>query len=348
MGLLQQDNTEEMEKEWRGHCKDSELREIIKHHNLYSLLFKNENLFPEFFQIQTITGCNGRCIMCPHTYKNENKNQYMSDELFKKIVKEIAEGQKLIKEKIKVNMMLQNEPFLDKNLIKRIKFIKQFDNLLVTTLTNGSFLNEEKILELEKSGIDLLEISIDSVNKKTFEKIRPGLDFDRIMQNIELLRNSSLKNKLKIKMILQKENQEERKNFFHFWKTKNIRTEIQIATNRCGTLKTFDDIKMNDTKLINGFKKFSEEYNTIKIYEGQGFRTAHICFFHFYRFNILSNGDVINCCHDWGHEDIAGNVQENTIKAIWQSKFEEYRQLFLKGHSHEIPTCRKCSLYNDC
>jgi radical SAM protein with 4Fe4S-binding SPASM domain len=348
MGLSQQDDTEKIGGGWQEYCENRKLREIKKRHNLYRHLFKTENLFPSFFQIQTTTGCNGRCIMCPYTYKNDNKIQYMSDELFEKIIREIAEGQKLTKERVKVNLILQNEPFLDKNLIKRIKFIKRFDNLFATTLTNGSLLNEEKIRELEKSGIDWLTVSMDSVNKKTFEKIRPGLDFDRIMHNIELLRNSSLKNKLSLKMILQKENQEERKNFFQFWDKKNVKTELYRVTNRCGTLKVFDDLRVNDTKLIGGFEEFSEEFNTIKIRDGQGFRPARICFFHFYAFNILSNGDVINCCHDWGHENIAGNVQKDTIKAVWQSKFKEYRQLFLKGRGHEIPTCGKCSLHNGC
>lgn len=345
MGLSQQDDTEKTEKGWHKHCMDDWQCRAQNQHKFYNLL-KSENLFPTFFQIQTTNSCNGRCVMCPYTYKNKNETQYMNDELFKKIILELVEGQKLIKKRIEVNLMLQNEPFLDKNLIKKIRFIKQFDNFFVTTLTNGSLLNKDTISDLETSGIDLLTISIDSINKKTFEEIRLGLDFDKIMQNVELLKNSSIKNKIKIRFTLQKKNQKERKDFFHFWKSKGIKTQMCHVTNRCGTLKVFDDVKVDDKGLLDSFENFSKEYNAIRIYDGQKFLTTRICFFHFYRFNILANGDVINCCHDWGHEDIAGNIQENTIKDIWQSKFKEYRQLFLKGRSHEIPVCGKCSLYN--
>lgn len=335
MNLSEQYTSEEVEKGWRDHWN--------RKYKIYQSYLKSGNLFPTIFQIQTITSCNGKCIMCPYTYKQENKTHYMDDKLFEKIIKEITEGQKLINKRIMIVLMLQNEPFLDKNLINRIKFIKQSGNFYVSTTTNGSLLDREKIRGLEKSGIDSLTISIDSLNKKVFEEIRPGLDFGKIMQNLELLRNSNLKDKIILQMIFQRRNQLERGKFIQLRK-EGIKTRVFWATNRCGELKNFEDIKMDDSESTERLERFYKEYNKIRVNKGDDSVTKGICYFPFFRFSILSNGDVIICCHDWKHDHIMGNVQKNTIKEVWNSRFKECRQLFLAGRGDEIDSCRKCSL----
>ncbi len=297
--------------------------------------------FPVHFQIQTVNACNGKCIMCPYSLIKKTHAKYMNDDLFEKIIKEIADEAKFIKDKVEVTLMLQNEPFLDPKLTKRIKFVKKFDNLCVDTATNCSLLNHDLVEKLESSGIDSLTLSIDSINKKTFEEIRPWFDFDKIMQNIELIRHSELRNKSMIRMVLQKKNCSEIKDFIRFWKGKGFRIEVRNASNRSGVLQNFNDIKISIV-FDDETKKFFKDYDVKKSSQ----YSTHFCNYLFSKFNILSNGDIIKCCHDWSHEDIMGNIKRDTIKKIWDSKFKEHQSLFLKGESYKIKLCKNCSLTN--
>lgn len=301
-------------------------------------LFNTRNLFPKRIQIQTINKCNGKCIICPYAYKEIEKTQYIDDTLFEKIVEETARDSPF--GKVRISLMLQNEPFLDKRLVDRIRFVKKFNNLNVDTVTNGSLLGEKIIKELEESGIDFLTVSIDSVNKKTFEEVRQGLDFDRIMQNIELLRNSSLKDKVTIRMIAQKKNYSEIESFINFWTDKGLKVEIYGATNRGGALKNFEEIKLErelmELRLNRNIRPFYKSYKTLLL----GF-----CTYPFFRFNILLNGDVLPCCHDWKHGFIMGNAKENTIKEIWHSdSFNRFRLLQLTRQKDKLDYCKNCSL----
>src|SRR5687768_9175114 len=78
--------------------------------------------FPALIQLQTINACNASCIMCPYPlFKKEFPRGRMDDELFEKIVGEIAERPEVHT----FVPMLQNEPFLDRKLFDRIARFKQ-------------------------------------------------------------------------------------------------------------------------------------------------------------------------------------------------------------------------------
>lgn len=299
-------------------------------------IIKNKDSFPRNIQIQTVDSCNGRCIMCPNSYKKKDNIQYIDNNFFKKIVNEIACESKWSN----VILMLQNEPFLDPEIINRVRFVKKFGNLHSSIVTNGSLLSKDIISRLEKSGIDSLVVSVDSFNKEIFEKIRLGLDFEKIMQNIELLQNSSLKSKVRIRMILQEKNYLEAKEFVKFWLRKGLMPEVYNLTNRGGVLKNFDEIKVKEKLKFNlKMRRFYKRYKTSLL----GF-----CTYPFFKFDMLLNGDVLPCCHDWKHGLIMGNAKENTIREIWNSeKFNQFRMLQLTEHRDRIGYCKDCSLVQE-
>lgn len=302
----------------------------------------SEAFLLDHFQIQTVNSCNGCCIMCPYTYQEKRRLEVMSNDIFEKTIREIAEISRQNNKSIEVTLMLQNEPFMDKRIVEQILFAKKFKNLHVTTATNASLLNEDVIKRLERSGIDSLTVSIDSVNRKTFESIRPCLDFEKVMGNIGLLRGSSLKDRVKVRMILQKKNFSEADSFARFWLEKGISVEIRAPTNRGSTLPNFESLKV-DAVLSPEAQRFFKGYDTWDSDDSKkGF-----CSQLFHKFNILSNGDVIKCCHDWEHKDVAGNVRKSSITEIWDSKFKEYRDLFLAGRCRSVYPCNKCSLVSN-
>ncbi len=91
------------------------LQNIIKYQ-----IQKKSTPFPTVFQIQLINQCNGSCIMCPNIYI-KGKTEFMADSLFEKIISEILKKSK----SPTIILELQNEPLLDNELFRKIKYINK-------------------------------------------------------------------------------------------------------------------------------------------------------------------------------------------------------------------------------
>jgi radical SAM protein with 4Fe4S-binding SPASM domain len=63
--------------------------------------------------------------------------------------------------------------------------------------------------------------------------------------------------------------------------------------------------------------------------------------------NILFNGDAIICCNDWARATVVGNIKNNTLREVWNSKkMNEVRQLLLKKRYQQLDSCNGCSMVN--
>jgi MoaA/NifB/PqqE/SkfB family radical SAM enzyme len=77
------------------------------------------------------------------------------------------------------------EPLLDPFIIERVSYAHQ-KNIFVNLgfSTNGSLLTSEMYRKLAKAGLKSITVSVDGFNKKSYEKIRVGIQYERIEQNI--------------------------------------------------------------------------------------------------------------------------------------------------------------------
>ena len=135
-------------------------------------------------QIQTTSRCNATCVMCPYpgSYHDTNPN-IMPEDTFEHTLR-LLEGFPLKK----VCLYLNNEPFLDKNLVEKIHRIKgrlTFDHIEIST--NGSGFTEKNIQAL----CDALagtrhEIwySWHGVTKEVYERVM-GLNWDQNVRRLQ-------------------------------------------------------------------------------------------------------------------------------------------------------------------
>ena len=288
--------------------------------------------FPRVFEIQTNNLCNGACLMCPISKVKNNKPERMSDELFEKIIKDIAEnGTDAF-----VLPFLQNEPLMDNDLFKKLKLIKRMSNGKIATgfVTNGTLFTKEKIKELCEAGVDDVFFSIDASTEETYSKIRKGLNYNRVLENIENLRLANCKTNIIAEFLLQKDNYSELNDFKEYWGKKGIKTFIQSVNNRAGTVSNFRDVSL--TREDFSFRKNLTSILELIITGG--------CWELIDHFNVLCNGDVILCCNDYSRRTILGNVKNNSIKEIWNSqKYQSIREAIFNKDFEKIPECRSCS-----
>lgn len=298
------------------------------------IIFKKSPNFPLFFQIQTINHCNGSCTMCPKKNNQSNQKTKMSDKFFQKIIEEISKegGFRCIV------LHLQNEPLLDNDIFQKIQLIKKIGKgrLITFFATNGTLFSNDKILELEQSGLDELVVSLDASREETYNKIRQGLDYKKVLNNIQRIAKSKFNGNFSVGFVKQSVNLKEFNEFKKMCNKMNVKTKISRIGNRTGDLDNF--------KIYNINKKDMSYFERIESYLIQ--KVIKVCPFTINWINILNNGDIIVCCNDYNKKIIIGNLNHSTIKEIWNNKqFETIRRLQVDKRYKEISTCKMCSLF---
>ena len=302
-----------------------ELNSLAKRLNLENL---SESLyFPKFFEIETTRSCNARCSMCT-VYKWENKNNKMGEGLFDKFVKEIKDYSNWVD---RICLSRNGEPLLDKNLAEKIYRLKNCGIKYTTFSTNASLLTEKKSIELINSGLDDIRFSIDGVTKETFEKIRIGLDYEKVLENclrfIKLRDERGIKPVVQIRMVLQSENKNEEEMFKEFW------------------LKKISEQDIVSSKPMhhwgNQLNNYEGSFDELKKYSNSP------CISPWSTMIIHFDGKIPLCGCDYNNKIALGDFNHKSMKEIWQSRgFYNIRKIHSTGKRNDILLCRGCNIWD--
>ena len=295
--------------------------------------------FPSYIQLQTINACQAACTMCPYdTYSKVFQRGRMDDDLFEKVVSEIAQHP----ETHSFIPMLQNEPLLDKKLFDRLRRFRELsgNNIEIEMVTNGALLTDEAVNNIRDVRLDILDISLDALTKETYESIRIGLDFDQVMAGVERVIEADLPHtKILVRLVRQRNNFHEVKSFAKRWRSRGVGVFIYSAHDRAGAVTNFDERIRVPREAQTLFHKI--ERKASRMYFGH-------CPIPFTLASILHNGDVLMCVNDWARKEIVGNVRDNTIAEVWNGdRMRELRALISKRDYDQIGACRDCGLLKD-
>src|SRR5881392_3930709 len=136
---------------------------------------------PEIVQIEATNICNAKCVFCPRDDMHRRQG-VMSLELFKKVVDECAE---LGITHVRVHNY--GEPFLDRHLTEKVRYAKEKGIKEVGMISNGSLITEKIARGMIEAGLDAINISVDAGGKEVFDRTRIGLNYDKVIANVERL-----------------------------------------------------------------------------------------------------------------------------------------------------------------
>lgn len=277
---------------------------------------------PESVDIESSSFCNARCIMCAHLQMTRPKGN-MAWETFEKVAREAVAW-----EVPKLFLSGFGEAFLDKQLLAKIRFAKDIGARWVCCLTNGSLLSPDRIEEILTSGLDELSISMDGFSRETFNHIRVGLDFDRIVEGLNQLleKRKGPKPRIVIQVVLLPENSHEKQLAKNRWAGRVDALVFRQAQGWAGSYSV-------DSKI---FTPHTVENNKLVP-----------CRYLWTQLNVRNNGDVVLCCIDWDSRKVVGNVHQQSLREIWRGPLlQQVRRLHLEGRSTEEPLCRACSNFS--
>jgi radical SAM protein with 4Fe4S-binding SPASM domain len=266
--------------------------------------------WPDIVQIESTNLCNAKCVFCPRDEMHRRQG-VMDMDLFKKVVDECAD---LGITHVRVHNY--GEPFLDKQLVEKVRYAKSRGIAEVGMISNGSLIDEPIAQGMIDAGLDAINISVDASGKEVFESTRLNLEYDVVIRNIEtLVRLRKASGRVRPKLILsfvRQNNSADEHDFIEHWRTIADKVHITDLHNWAGTLNATSDVN-------------------------------YPCYRMWQTFTVLWDGRVSLCCADFDGRHILGDLRTSTIADIWNGPaYREVRRQHLESGGPEI--CRSCDL----
>lgn len=266
---------------------------------------------PLHLDIEASSRCNLRCTFCdklPLLKPGQLGN--LDFELFKHIIDQFDEEHKLWG----LKLSYRGEPLINPQVPDMVKYAKERGVLDVYFNTNAMFLNEETCRKLIEAGLDRISISIDGSKQETYESVRIGASFEKLVENLETL------------IRLRKE------------------YGVSYPKIRIQTVK-FPDTDAN--AYLKKWDKYADEIAMVD-YKDESVRNEDLrgnwaCPQLWQRLTIEWDGTVFGCNNDDLRGFDLGNASSRSIYDCWHDeRLMQVRNLHQQGKSHEVLDCNGC------
>jgi len=275
------------------------------------------NTFPKIILVATSSPCNARCPHCPCTVKpniRKTEKMFFPFKGWMKLVNE-CKGKKTA-----IRLSGYGEPLLHPQFMEMIDYGKKHD-ISMSLITNGSLFNKRKIDDLMDYEIDSIEISVDSHDPDIYSKIRVGLDFHKVKENIEYLVESRNR------------------------KGKKTCIMASIISQPSKNPKIFESAeywgRVVDKVMIRKYVTWGilPEKDRVKEKEER-----QACPYPFERLMIDPDGYFRLCPYDDQKLILPfGHISKNKVKEVWLGKrFSEIRKNHMNLNFHKAELCSKC------
>lgn len=268
-------------------------------------------LFPEIIQIETTILCNSACTFCPQNEMTRGP-RFMEEWIWKKIVDQ-SRGRG-----IAYRPFMINEPFVDPNLPKVIRYIKEDPTSTVEFNSNAHMTPKTDIEAILAAGLDRVWFSIDGFTQETYDQSGRGGKLERMVENVlkfvEERNRQQSKCEIVVRMIDMDFNRHEHNDFLKYWNEQADLAEITMLYEwPWETQETF------------------APKPCLKVQKEMFF---------------MVDGQATLCCWDSDARGIIGDIKTQSLEEIWLGAInQKYRDHLSRGERGEIHLCSKCNAY---
>lgn len=312
--------------------------------------------FPRQIELEITTYCNLKCEFCEQKYWQE-KPRHLTWEEFIHIISEFPHLRWIGLAGIGSNFM--HPQFMD-----MLRYLKK-KKIYVDFVDHLNNVNDAMLDEIVKIGVDNITISMDAYNKETYESLKVGASYDRVVNNIKKL--IALKKKynsplpeLQFRYILNKKNIEEAPLYLDFinslGKAEDFLSGGRIEYVGLLNFKEIEDeyyLPEIPAHIIKQIDAKAKAYN-IPIaftHSGPKKRPRFMCAAWTEPF-IFVTGHVIPCCatneaneRERQKAESMGNIFKQPMREIWRSKkYKELRKNVPKVGGPVPSYCQGCRI----
>ena len=199
-------------------------------------------ILPEIVQIESTNICNAKCVFCP---RDEMHRAPGRDEPSSSSGRSSTSAPTLGITHVRVHNY--GEPFLDRQLVEKVRYAKEQGITEVGMISNGSLITEEVARGMIEAGLDAINISVDAAGKEVFERDahRPQLrQGDRATSSASSGIRAEL-GRRRPKLILsfvRQNNSADEQAFIEHWRDVADKIHITDLHNWAGTLNHESDV----------------------------------------------------------------------------------------------------------
>ncbi len=299
---------------------------------------------PRFIIIDPTNRCNCKCSICYRNFHEIEETDLSINDFYKM--------KSFLRNAIEINLMGTGEAFLNKDFIKMARICKIYGSYTILS-SNGMLIKNN--LEAVNF-IDNLKISFDGGTKETFEKIRVGAKFDRVIENIKIINSLKKKPVLHLDVRVSKQNIGELPEIVKIAQNLDIKEVYfmpvypmvesmrQILLSNEDS-RQFEQIRDQVMSLGSKFGiictfGFSIGENTEEKKPVEKNGKPHVyCKAPWRMIYIESTGKIRPCCV---LNKYMGNINENSIEEIWNNQVYQSLRASMVGLTELDEFCKKC------
>jgi radical SAM protein with 4Fe4S-binding SPASM domain len=274
---------------------------------------------PHSLQLEPTNCCNLNCICCSRA-RSTRVQGYMDFDLFRRIIDDASEaGVK------KIRLYLHGEPLLHPRITDMFGYIKKA-GLAVHLVTNGMLFTQDRSEALLSAGptrADRVIFSILGYSPQVHESIMRGVNHERVLNNLFALLQLRPKGHPTAPVIetvfyVMPENDHEQEAFFKSWH--GVVDHVQVVP-----------------QVSRQFARFKEGGTHCT------FTRRKTCVYLWDRMTVFWNGDVTTCMADLDGIHHLGNLREQSICKVWNSReARSIKELHKKRLFDQLPLCGQC------
>ena len=276
--------------------------------------------FPQEFFLEITAHCNLKCPICPQPTMERVKG-IMTDELYKKIIDEVAEKNPAAF----VRLYGIGESTIDKKLAEKIAYGREKGVNLGLTTNGQLLLVKDMYKAIVDAGVNNIDIDIDGFSQEVYERIRVGGKFDTLKEAVEKL--------------------------YDYVRGTGSQTRVVLIYHLLDNDEDFP-------KFLEWCKAGDYEYKLVKIHQWTGLKEdlpseyaksirKVPCAALWSAMMIMWNGKITPCFFGGAEGDeVVGDVNELSIQEIWQTTLRQKRIEHVRGEFTGI--CKGCTDFTDC
>ncbi|NVJ56690.1 MAG: radical SAM protein [Vibrionaceae bacterium] len=297
--------------------------------------------FPTSIVIVLMDKCNFKCNYCIRDLNFSSKRRELSYSSVKKVIREASKNNVL-----KITFT-GGEPLLDKNIFDYVRTCLGF-GIFPSISTNGYLLTKKAVNEFLSSGLEYIQVSLDTVNPEVFQIITRSRKIERVLKNIKDAVQLGMK--VNIRTVLTMYNYREINALVDYVESIGIKSmDITPATyfghqnDKLPSIRTdlldlatrkFKNKKGINVNVSNIDKNWKNKNDIVRC---GGVISDSI---------IFPNGDIGFCANLPSLS--YGNILTGTILDAWNSKHFSSLRLRFNPSQLTNPTCLKCESSKIC
>lgn len=275
--------------------------------------------------IELTSFCDANCSMCPRD--NVNEFGYITLETIDNLIKKIEKYNLF-----EVSLSGRGEPTFHPQLIEILRKLRILSNK-ISIVTTSDGLNESNYRDC-MDNVDILRLSVSSIDEKIFHQVHRGLDYKKIWKNIDKLVKYNPE-KLNIHLVGGESTYPSLEETIQFFKQNGVdNIHLFPLWNRGGNIQ---DQNINEMRkyLVDKYHISYSEDEYLDEDKTKMFNNPNYCPLGDTSIAVNFKGDMIGCFQDFENLTRICNVNDNV-------DFITQRAKVLK----KMPVCKNCNSVN--